>query len=127
MALKKPSGNNQVLMRWLKDRQQLIVSYAGLAEKLHSANAGDFHEDLDEFAGGLVDYLCEGHFEVFELLKAKSKHLSQINHTTDIAMAFHDKYLAGDGEKETPDRFARDLSKLGEALSVRFDLEDKLI
>uniref|UniRef100_UPI00397FDB14 Rsd/AlgQ family anti-sigma factor n=1 Tax=Salmonella sp. ZJJH19_0144 TaxID=3159615 RepID=UPI00397FDB14 len=50
----------------------------------------------------------------------------RISETTDTALDFNDKYAEVDKEDLLKD-FDDDLSKLGEALELRFELEDELI
>ena len=84
----------------------------------------------------LVDYVSAGHFEVFHELvnEAESfadgsgtlaeKVLPAIGDTTEVILAYEEKYGSGD---TFPDTLERDLSVLGELLESRFVLEDQLI
>lgn len=125
--------NDTILLRWLNSRQDLIVKYTQLAGKVKKEGLKQSC-DLEAFGERMVDYLCEGHFEIYERLQEKAGkvpqqqngNLSQIYQTTDIAMAFHDKYFAHSANDEW-DRLTKDFSTLGEALSIRFELEDRLI
>ena len=84
----------------------------------------------------LVDYVSAGHFEVFHELidEAESfadgsgelagKLMPAIADTTEVIMAYEEKYSGAQGRQE---KLKRDLSALGEALESRFVLEDQLI
>ena len=125
---KKQTPEN-VLLRWLSSRQELIVAYTNLAGKVKGKEISK-PEELERFGEQMVDYLSEGHFEVYELLQAKSApvpNLSQIYQTTDIAMAFHDKYFTEAANCSAWQQLPDDFSTLGEALTIRFELEDRMI
>ncbi len=85
-----------------------------------------------------MDYISLGHFEVYESLVAECAEKGEssldlahglypkIAKTTDIAITFNDKYC----NLENVDQYevlSADLSNIGEALAIRFELEDKLI
>ena len=85
-----------------------------------------------------MDYLSAGHFEIYDdIAKAckekgpESQNLAnalypRISETTDVALDFNDKYAEVDKD-DLLDEFDKDLSTLGEALELRFELEDELI
>ena len=84
----------------------------------------------------LVDYVSSGHFEVYlELFEeaesfadgsnaVAAKLMPAIVDTTEIIMAYEEKYTSQDSDKA---KVKRDLSSLGEVLESRFLLEDRLI
>lgn len=131
------SGIHALLERWLLARQKLLVIYAELAA------VNEFSDDdaeqgarVQAFSQALVDYVSSWHFEVYQrLLHEGQEHLGdaslaaadalfqQIAPTTEQALDFNDKYLAVDDLSS----LTRDLSRLGEALGARFELEDRII
>lgn len=133
-------GNHQALDHWLEERQELLVRYCEMAglppysksESLPSAT------DITGFCEILVDYVSTGHFEIYDKLIAnaevditKAKELAQqlyplITVTTEQVLSFNDSYAEVSAEEPLPG-FDRDLSKLGEALEVRMELEDRLL
>lgn len=132
-------GVNQLISRWLQERQNLIVHFCALSGIHEDRPASDsVIRRLDHFCELLVDYVSSGHFEVYyELIReaeefadgsaeqAKSL-LPRIIDSTQDAMSFHDKYE--DANDTTPtDTLPQDLSQLGETLASRFDFEDRLI
>lgn len=96
-------------------------------------------DQIEEFCQELVDYMAKGHFEIYrriedgnerrdEILKLAEKIMPRINDTTQIAVAFND--LFDDTTKIKPETFAQlpvYLTKLGEELATRIDLEDQFI
>ncbi|MDV3241666.1 MAG: sigma D regulator [Methylocaldum sp.] len=85
----------------------------------------------------LIDYISLGHFGIYQriidgterrrkVLELAENIYPRIAETTDAAVEFNDKYetLIGDGLKT---HLEDDLSKLGEELAMRIELEDQLI
>lgn len=92
---------------------------------------------LQDFCQLLVDYIAAGHFSLYERIvngTERRRELAtiaqdlypRIGDTTTVALDFNDKYDCGDNFEIT-EAFKTDLSRLGEELAVRIDLEDKLI
>ena len=125
------------IKHWLEARRELLVTFCQLT------SIKDFHDDdltqgkqLQMFCQQLVDYISEGHFEIFEQLineghlfnDAKAialgkKLLPAIYALTDLILDFNDKYLATDDLSS----LATDLSVLGENLAQRFEIEDRMV
>ncbi|MEE9572382.1 MAG: Rsd/AlgQ family anti-sigma factor [Candidatus Neomarinimicrobiota bacterium] len=95
------------------------------------------NEFLEEFCQILVDYIAVGHFILYDrILDNKERRKTiielaeiiypEIEKYTQVALDFNEKYNANqddiDGEK-----LKNDISILGEALTARIELEDKLI
>jgi len=128
------------IVRWLEERQALISSYCDLSGvKAYSKSSSPSYRKLQAFCEQLVDYVSKGHFEIYQELQLEAQAFSldqsQLQHiyhkieiTTEIALEFNDKY---DAEPEqlvqVISSLTRDLSKLGEAIALRFELEDQLI
>lgn len=135
-AKERWGGVNEIIDRWLEDRQAMLVQYcalSGLDQDLSDLQRG---EKLRGFCQILVDYVSAGHFEVYDqlikegrefddadALQEASKLYDTIDTTTERLLDFNDKYL----ETDDVSSLTADLSKLGEALEVRFSTEDRLI
>jgi len=92
---------------------------------------------LQQFCEILVDYLAAGHFGLYqrfidgeerreEIRILAEKLYPKISETTQMALDFNDKY-EDEAHKEFDKSFSDDLSKLGQALAVRIELEDQLL
>ena len=92
---------------------------------------------LQEFCEILVDYLAAGHFGLYQrfidgeerrggIRELAEKLYPQISETTQMALDFNDKYETKTDDN-FDDSFSDDLSKLGQALAVRIELEDQLL
>ena len=122
---------------WLLERQQLLSQFVALPQM---SIEGGVLAAIHELCETLVDYTSQGHFRVYEQLlqiiierdpsRKEQLHdlLSQIHDTTDRIVVFDDEY--GSAEKLTIQdvgHFTGRLSKLGEALTERFNREDELM
>lgn len=136
-AKERWGGVSEIIDRWLQERQDMLVQFCDLSEGL------DF--DLDDVEAGvklrklcqiMMDYVSAGHFEVYQQLIKESEELNdtealkkadslftQIDQTTDVILDFNDKY------QETDDLSSlnADLSRIGENLATRFEIEDQMI
>jgi len=135
-AKERWGGVSEIIDRWLEERQAMLVQYcalSGLDQDLSDLQRG---EKLRVFCQLLVDYVSAGHFEVYdqlikegrefddaEALQEAGKLYDTIDTTTERLLDFNDKYL----ETDDVSSLSADLSKLGEALEVRFSTEDRLI
>jgi regulator of sigma D len=92
---------------------------------------------LEDFCQTLVDYIAAGHFSLYERITGKRERRQtvadqamqaypQIAQTTDIALQFNERYANG-AEGMDRDILQQDLSQLAEALTLRMELEDRLI
>ncbi|SHH98171.1 Rsd/AlgQ family anti-sigma factor [Ferrimonas marina] len=134
-------GNNKLIDQWLESRRQLLITYcqlAGLPPYGEAKEALPEEGHIKQFCNQLVDYVSEGHFEVYDQVASacerngeKSKTLAnsllpKINASTDSALDFNDKFTNGVDEDVLLELDA-ELSKLGQAMEERFELEDKLL
>lgn len=132
-------GSNKLVDRWLHVRKHLLVAYYNLVgikpgkESFMRLN----EKALDDFCQGLVDYLSDGHFNIYERIiremegtipyLAASKLYPLLEANTQQIMDYYDSALENAIDHDNYLEFQRALSDLGEALEERFTLEDKLI
>jgi regulator of sigma D len=133
------AGSREMVRKLLAERTEMFVLYcrlAGLAPYGGKAKNGT-HEMLQEFCQVLVDYIAAGHFSLYERIingTERRKEISalaadlypRIEESTEAALAFNDKYDT-DEYFELSESFHDALSKLGEQLALRIELEDKLL
>lgn len=132
-------GSRDAINRMVKERGEVLALYwrlAGLDPYGSSRQRASAQKLLTEFCQLLVDYIAAGHFTLYErivngterrreLAELAQELYPRIADTTSAALDFNDKY---DGDPcEIGDSFKSDLSRLGEELALRADLEDKLI
>jgi len=132
-------GSNELVDRWLHVRKHLLVAYYNLVglkpgkESFMRLN----EKALDDFCQSLVDYLSSGHFSIYERFIAElegdtplltaTKLYPQLQANTQQIMDDYDSCLENAIDHDNYLEFQQALSDIGEALEVRFALEDKLI
>lgn len=133
-------GTRDSLAKMVAERTQVLALYwrlAGLDPFGDTAHREPAQKLLQEFCQLLVDYIAAGHFSLYERIvngterRREISTLAQdlyprISATTNAALDFNDRYDCGE-DFQLPESFKSDLSRLGEDLAVRIELEDKLI
>lgn len=140
-AEQKWGGSNKLIDQWLNHRRKLLIEYcqiAGLPPYHHSERTLPSLQQVKQFCDSLVDYVSEGHFEVYDQIVSvceshgkPSQELAQnllpkINKTTDVALDFTDKYTEIKKD-EALLKLDKDLGLLLQAIELRFELEDNLL
>ena len=125
----------------IAERNSVLSQYYNLAS--HADQNPESNEEtlelLQEFCQDLVDYLATGHFEIYRRIEEKEERRSEIvqladqifnriSETTAVAVAFNDLYDTSDNfNPDVLNQLPEHLSKLGEELATRIDLEDRFI
>ena len=127
-----------------EQRQQTLMAYCNLTgvsspEQSESGALKDIAPvALGEFLNVMVDYIAMGHFTVYQrIIEGKERRSSvreaaervypSIGETTDIMVEFNDKYENFDGSADDQVALKEDISRLGEMLAIRGELEDKIL
>lgn len=128
-----------LVAKLLAARQESLVLYHRLATLKPFTLADPVRHQLRRFRQTLVDYLALGPFEVFQALEEQPSDspyrqarelarqlYARIACTTQAALAFHDRY---DGDLSDPAlaKLDEELSRLGESLAARIELEDRIV
>ena len=125
----------------MDERNRVLAQYYHLAKCADKDSASDETtlNLLQEFCQELIDYLATGHFELYrriedgeerreEIIKLAQAIFNKIIDTTEVAIDFNDLYDTKNGDpKESVKDLSSQLSRLGESLAIRMDLEDKFI
>jgi len=138
-ARERWGGVSELIDRWLKERQELLVRYCDLSTETDFSQTEMLRDKFVRLCEVLVDYVSAGHFEVYEQLIQEAREFNdgglelaakvypRIEETTGVALNFNDRV---DGrlltEADVKELFA-EMSKLGEVLESRFEMEDFLI
>lgn len=127
-----------------QQRHRTLLAYCGLVgvsspEKTSADGIKDVAPvALQELLNVMVDYLAMGHFTVYQRIiegterrgavrEAAEVAYPGIGETTDVMVEFNDKYENFDGAAEDQEQLKQDLSRLGEMLAIRGDLEDEIL
>jgi len=124
----------------IEERNSVLAQYYNLVKYTEAdKETQNIPELLEEFCQEMVDYMAKGHFELYrrieegnerrdEIVQLANKIMPRISDTTQVAIAFNDRYDNTDDLKEENfEQLPNHLSKLGEELAVRIDLEDQII
>ena len=131
------SETPELIEHMLVERNQLLallLKVSGIKTDSPSETDRDL---LNEFCQVLVDYIAAGHFGLYERIiekKERRKSVSDlavkiypyIDETTQLSLSFNERY---DSANKSTDfsHLPQDLSRVGEALTARMELEDQLI
>ena len=135
-ALERWGGVNELIDRWLEERQKMLVDFCTLSDNIQSMDDAECGERVRLLCQIIVDYVSAGHFEIYDQLVKEGEELGDtdglrvagdlyknIDSTTEFILDFNDKYQ----EIDDLDAIENDISKLGEILASRFEAEDKMI
>jgi regulator of sigma D len=128
---------NKLVQELLDERQQVWATYGQLAEMQPFQSDQPLEICVQRFCQIMIDYISLGHFGILQrivdgnerrrkVLKLAEEIYPRIAEATEAAVQFNDTYEAVEGDSLRKS-LAHDLSKLGEELAMRFELEDRLI
>jgi regulator of sigma D len=134
---KASAGISEKLVAERAEMLMLFCKAAGLEPFQKETDDNLARKHLQEFCQVLMDYIAAGHFGLYERIasgkerrqgvaKLAEELFPRIAETTDIAVAFNDKYDCGE-DCDITTNLGKDLSRLGEELAVRAELEDQLL
>lgn len=138
-AKERWGGVNDLIDRWLKERQDLIIRLCELTDWKEFSDVEGMVKRLTEFCQVLLDYVSAGHFEIYEQLLAEAKAANEssvelvnrlypkIQLTTEAALDFNDRFDETPEDAEDLKLLMPELSALAEKLEERFEMEDLLI
>ena len=134
---RRRKGSRELIDKMLAERQQMLVLMCEvLGLKPYTADK-PVRQLVQEFTAVLVDYIASGHFGLYRhimdgterrqaVMNIANEVYDRIAESTDVAVDFNDKYT-GEWSFHLLDTLAADLSRLGEHLAARIDLEDRII
>lgn len=132
------SRGQEMAAKLVSERTEMLVLFCRLAGiESYAPEDKPVQKLLQEFCQILVDYIAAGHFALYErivegterrreIAELAAKVYPLIADTTDVALDFNDKYDCED-HCEILDGLSRDLSRLGEQLAARIEIEDQLL
>ena len=131
------SGTRTLIDKMLSERQRMLVLFERVAGVEPYADEMPNNDLLQEFSQILVDYIASGHFGLYErisegkerrrgIVKLADELYPRIANTTQAAIEFNDVCEKANGDS-IGGNLSNMLSKLGEELAVRIELEDQLI
>lgn len=136
-AKERRHGSHDLVAKLVKERTEMLVTFCRLAGVEPYTVEKPVQKLLQEFCQILIDYVAAGHFALYErILEGKERRqevaniaaqiYDRIAQSTQNALDFNDKYDCGD-HCTALESLSKDLSRLGEDLAVRIELEDRLL
>jgi regulator of sigma D len=136
-SLERRTTTQDLIEKLLKERQEMLVLFCQVAGLEPYRRSTSLDSLLQTFCQVLIDYTAFGHFEVFgrisdgnerrgAVIRVANKVYPEFVMASEVAVSFNDKYDMSDHALELDD-LAEDLSRLGEELAVRIELEDQLL
>jgi regulator of sigma D len=133
--------SREKLANLVKTRSETLSLYSELANHRPFEADEVTSEALQEFCQALIDYAASAHFQLYrfisdrlerrtQVLELADRIYPQIVQTTDSILRFNDKYEEVDltnGDRQILALLDSDLSRLGETLAERIQLEDQVI
>jgi regulator of sigma D len=130
-------GSQDLVAKLVTERTEMLAVFCRLAGIEPYTPDKPVQQLLQEFCQILVDYVAAGHFALYERIvegKERRREVAQlagevyprIALSTDAALDFNDKYDCED-HCTVLDTLSADLSRLGEEIAVRIELEDRLL
>lgn len=135
-AQERWGGTHEMIDRWLEARQKTLVALFDISTE---TAADEQSGALQTFCGLLMDYVSAGHFEIYEQLVREAREFDdggidlarelypRLERTTQVILDFNDKYDTDEHTSKHVDDLPDDLSRLGECMTERFEMEDQLI
>lgn len=133
-------STQSLLDHWLGERQATLVQYCDLVGvSAFTPSDAHFPLALKRFCDLLVDYLSQGHFEVFETLiheeqlfgggqaKLLADVYPQLLANTQVLLDCCDRFEAFEFEDSESKKIQQLLSVIGEQFAERLELEDQLV
>lgn len=121
----------------VESRTNTLALLADLAGKQPFKPEHDTQELIQKFCASLIDYTATAHFQLYRHIDEDKEQRApvqkiagdiypRVSETTQSILDFNDRYDCED-HCDKLDTLAEDLSKLGEQLADRIELEDQLI
>ncbi len=139
-AKERWGGVSDIIDRWLKARQELIVQFCSISSTPELNRPEALTKQLEQLCQQLMDYVSAGHFEVYDQLVQEAKDfedengialadeiMPDIEKTTAELVKFNDRFDVTEKSEQGLRLLVEDASQLGEVLEERFELEDVMI
>ena len=138
VSTERRGRSKDVVSKLIAERTEMLATFCRLAGiEPYTPDKKPVKDLLQEFCQILVDYVAAGHFALYERIvegKERRREVSKIAaevypriaQSTDMALDFNDKYDCED-HCTALGSLSADLSRLGEEIAIRIELEDRLL
>jgi len=137
VVVERRKQSHREISSLVETRTDTLALLSELASKQPFKPEHSTQQLLQNFCESLIDYTATAHFQLYRYIdENKERRISarevaekvypRISETTQSFLAFNDKYDCED-HCDNLSELARDLSRLGEDLADRIELEDQVI
>ena len=137
-VLERRHGTQDTINKLLEERREMLVLFCRVAGLEPFSAEKPTLDLLQEFCQVLIDYSAFGHFEIYERIASGKERRSQvvgvaeevyerIAEASEAAVGFNDRYDTENGNVPDLTGLSEDLSRLGEELAVRIEMEDRIV
>ncbi len=127
----------ELVKKLVAERKEMLVLFCRAAGLGSVVNDEPVDDVVQRFCEVLIDYVAAGHFTLYDRIAAGKERRNRVREvaaqvyprlsaTTDAALEFNDTYSAA-GTVTDMNKLAHDLSRLGEHIAARIELEDQLL
>lgn len=135
IARQPRAGTRHIVDEMLGQRTRMLKLLWQLSEQDLDTDDETVRETLDDFLSVLVDYIAAGHFGLYDRISRGEERRAavvdiaretypRIAETTAAAVDFNERHGAA---RPAMPGLAAELSRLGERLTERIELEDRLL
>jgi len=127
----------ELVHKLVAERTQMLVLFCRAAGLGSVATDQPVEEVIREFCQVLVDYVAAGHFTLYERIASDTERrrlvrdtaarvYPELEQTTQAILDFNDSYQEPVAARNMQ-RLSEDLSRLGEQIAIRIELEDQIL
>ena len=122
----------------LTERSEMLAGFCKVAGLEPYQENVPQSKAVQDFCQILVDYVAAGHFTLYNRIVSRTERRKklvsladelypEIARVADVVISFNDKYDSEEHSEKHVEELPKDLSGLLEQLSLRIELEDRLI
>lgn len=137
VTVDRRAESHKAIQRLVDHRTEMLALYGELAAHRPFKEYPPLNELLQKFCQSLIDYTADAHLRLYRFIDSKNERRAtmldaakcvypKIAESTDKILDFNDLYDSLEQENDL-DKLEKELSRLGEMLADRIELEDQLI
>lgn len=131
-------GSYSAINQLVSHRTEMLSAFSSLASQRPYAPSEELMQQIQRFCELLVDYTADAHFRLYRFIDNQNERRMSVARIADIVypriasmtqniLDFNDRYDTSEHSREQLENLEDDLSRLGECLADRIELEDRLI
>jgi len=138
MTEDRRAGSHGAISKLVSHRTDMLSAFSDLAAHRPFEPSEELMQRIQRFCELLVDYTADAHFRLYRFVDGQNERRMSVSRIADIVyprissmtqniLDFNDKYDTSEHTRSQIASLEDDLSRLGECLADRIELEDRLI